>query len=146
MRKIYYILSTFILMFLMGIGIKVNAMKEIPNVSETRVYNLVWYFSSVGGNTTYFDLVVDIGQGGVMVYEEWNEVIINEAELLKLYGVMVFQFPRTIQSSNDEYRVSFKQTNGEYIHYYDIDYIIVKKLTNRLNCILIMILILTNLI
>lgn len=129
MRKIYYIISVIILTFLLITRFNVNAL-SIGNVSEIRIFNLVWYEIEGGpSDTQYYDLVVEIQPG---VYDLIDAVIIGEAETLSLYGVIVFQYPRSLSSPKDYKTITFYPLSGSPIHYNNIEYMAIKKFTNRL--------------
>lgn len=128
MRKIYlYIL---LVIFFLGITtLKVGAM-QIPNTSEIRFFNLVWVEEASWGDTTEYSLRVELEPG---LYENINNVIINELGTLKLYGVLVFQYPRSINTPLDERSVFYQENvDSEYYNFYNVEFIAVKKMSNRL--------------
>lgn len=129
MRKIYYIISAVVLTFLLIARFNVSA-KSIPNVSEIRIFNLAWYEIPGGpSDTQYYDLLVETQPG---VYDEINTVIIGEVETLSLYGVIVFQYPRSLSSPMDQKTITFYPLSGSPIRYDNVDYMAIKKFTNRL--------------
>ena len=129
MRKIYYIISAIVLTFLLITKFNVSA-KTIPNVSEVRMFSLVWYEIEGGpSDTQYYDLVVETEPG---VYDNINMVIIGEVETLSLYGVIVFQYPRSLSTPLDLKRVTFYPFSGNPIHYDDVRYMALKKFSNKL--------------
>lgn len=132
MKKIFYILSAIVLTFLLITKFNVSAL-SIGNVSEIKIFNLVWYElppEQCGmSDLTCYELVVELQPG---VYEEINQVIINEPETLNLYGVIVFQYPRSLSTPMDEKRITFYPLSGNPISYNNIEYMAVKKFTNRL--------------
>lgn len=129
MKKIYYIISAIIVTFLLVTKFNVSA-KSIPNVSEIRIFNLSWYEIEGGSSDTqYYDLVVEIEPG---IYDEINAVIIGEVETLSLYGVIVFQYPRSLSSPMDQKTITFYPLSGSPIRYDNVDYMAIKKFTNSL--------------
>src|SRR5690606_5254797 len=104
--------------------------KSIPNVSEIRIFNLVWYEIPGGpSDTQYYDLLVETQPG---LYDEINTVIIGEVETLSLYGVIVFQYPRSLSSPMDLKTITFYPLSGSPIRYDNVDYMVIKKFTGRL--------------
>lgn len=132
MKKIYYIISAIILTFLLITKFNVKAM-SIGNVSEIKIFNLAWHelpMEQCGmSDLTCYELVVELETG---IYEELNNVIINESEMLKLYGVLVFQYPRSLSTPADEKRITFYFLDGTYQRFNNIDFMVVKKFSNRL--------------
>lgn len=129
MKKIFYILSAIIVTFLLTIKFNVSAL-SIGNVSQIRIFNLVWYEIEGGpSDTTYYDLVVEVQPG---VYDLIDQVIIGESETLNLYGVIVFQYPRSLSSPMDQKTITFYPLSGNPIYYDNIEFMAVKKFTNRL--------------
>ncbi|HEY8363657.1 MAG TPA: hypothetical protein VIK77_12450 [Tissierellaceae bacterium] len=132
MKKIYFIISSIILILLLIIKFNVNAY-DITNISEVKVFNLVWEEIPVNecgmSDLTCYNLVAEIRPG---VYEDINEVIIHEPTEMKLYGLIIFQYPRSLSIPTDEKRISFYPLSGSPIIFDNIDFMAVKKFTNRL--------------
>ena len=129
MRKIYYIISAVVLTFLLITRFNVSAL-SIDNVSEIRIFNLVWYEIEGGpSDTQYYDLVVEVQPG---VYDEINAVIISEVDTLSLNGVIVFQYPRSLSSPMNQKTITFYPLSGSPIRYNNVDYMAIKKFTDRL--------------
>ncbi len=129
MKKIIYILSAILITFLLIIKFNVSAM-SIPNVSEIRIFNLAWYEIPGGtSDTQYYDLVVEVEPG---IYDGINEVIIGEAETLSLYGVLVFQYPRSLSTPLDNKCIKFYPLSGSPFTYTNVDFMAVKKFSNKL--------------
>ena len=129
MRKIYYIISAVVLTFLLIARFNVSAL-SIGNVSEVRIFSLTWNEIEGGpSDTQYYDLVVETELG---VYDNINLVIISEVETLSLYGVIVFQYPRSLSTPLDSKTLTFYPFSGNPIHYNDVRYMAIKKFSNKL--------------
>lgn len=128
MRKIF-IFFTMILCFLFLTTLNVDAM-TIPNTSEVKFYNLVWLEKVTWGDTTEYDLVVEIGPGN---YEPINVILTYESEFLKLYGVVVFNYPRILDTAIDTKSIYYqKKPDTQYQSFKGVDFIAVKKMSNKL--------------
>lgn len=128
MRKIFKFF-TMILCFLFLTTLNVNAM-TIPNTSEVKLYNLVWQERITFGDTTEYELLVEIEPG---YYEPITAVLTYEAESLKLYGVIVFNYPRILDTPIDTKSIYYqKNPNTQYQAFKSVDFIAVKKLSNKL--------------
>lgn len=128
MKKIYYIISAIILTFLLITKFNVKAM-SIPNVSEIKFYNLIWELKASFGDTEEYRLSIEVEPGH---YETLYYVVTTEAENLKLYGVIVFQYPVFKSHSLDDRTVYYrKNSNSEFQHFRDVEFIALKRLSNK---------------
>ena len=117
----------------------IERIREITNLAtqieedffdNIKIFNLAWYEIEGGpSDTQYYDLVVEIEPG---VYDEINAVIIGEIDTLNPYGVIIFQYPRSLSSQLDQKTITFYPLSGSPIHYNNIDYMVVKKFSNKL--------------
>ena len=102
----------------------------LPNGSEVKFYNLVWVEKATWGDTTSYDLVVEIEPGN---YEPINAILTYESEFLKLYGVVVFNYPRILDTEIDTKSIYYqKNPNSEYQAVSNVDFIAAKKMSNKL--------------
>ena len=128
MKKIL-VFFTMVLSFLFLPILKVDGI-SIPNVSEVKMYNLVWVEKATWGDTTEHDLLVEIAPDN---YEPINAVLTYEAEFLKLYGVVVFNYPRILDTAIDTKSIYYqKNPNTQYQSFTNVDFIVVKKMSNKL--------------
>src|SRR5690606_30766276 len=111
---------------------KVDCM-TIPNASEVKIYNLEWVYRGQGStsDTLIYDLMVEIEPD---YYEPLDVIISHELEDLKLYGVVVFNFPRSKSTLVDEKRIIYRENypSGQQVFWgVNIDYIAVKKMSDK---------------
>ena len=122
MRKIF-IFFTMILCFLFLTTLNVNAM-TIPNTSEVKFYNLYWYeLPTQVSDAIEYDLRVEVSAG---VYEPIDAVLTYEYEFLKLYGVVVFNYPTSHSVITDEKTIMYKEnynSEQQVFNNVNIDYI-----------------------
>lgn len=131
MRKIF-IFFTMILSFLFLPILKVDGM-TIPNTSEVKFYNLDWVYQGQGStsDTLIYELMVEIAPD---YHEPLDAIISYELEELKLYGVLVFNFPRSKSTLVDEKQIIYRlhySSEQQVFRNVNIDYIAVKKLSNK---------------
>lgn len=128
MKKIYYIISTLIITFLLIAKFNVKAM-TIPNVSQIKFYNLIWELRGSWGDMQEYRLSIEVEPGQ---YETLHYVATTEVENLNLYGVIVFQYPVFKNHSLDERTVYYRRnSNSEFQHFKDVEFIALKKLSNK---------------
>ena len=129
MKKIFLFFMA-VLSFLGFSVVKVHGM-SIPNVSQVKLFNLVWRELGYGGSSDHFiyDLVVELEPGE---YENINNIIISWSENLNLYGVLVFQYPRIADTLLDEKYIIYQENpNDIEYRFYNVDFIAAKKMSNR---------------
>src|SRR5690606_3469797 len=131
MRKIF-VFFTIVLSFLFLPILKVDGM-TILDVSEVKFYNLEWVYRGQGStsDTLIYDLKVEIEPD---YYEPLDVIITYELEELKLYGVVVFNFPRSKSTLVDEKRIIYRQNYSSEQQVFwgvNIDYIAVKKMSDK---------------
>lgn len=131
MKKIFIFLMVVLPLIFLS-ALKVDAM-TIPDTTEVKFYNLYWYElpPQSSSDTTEYDLSVEVSPG---VYEPIDAVLTYEYEFLKLYGVIIFNYPTSQSIIIDEKRIIYKETyNSEQQVFYNvnIDYIAVKKMSNK---------------
>lgn len=104
----------------------------MPNGSEVKFYNLHWYeLPTQVSDTTEYELRVEVGPG---IYESIDAVLTYEFEVLKLYGVVVFNYPTSKSVITDEKTIMYKEkynSEQQVFNNANIDYIAVKKMSNK---------------
>lgn len=127
-KWIYYILSTIIIVFLLTTRFNVNAM-SMSNVTEIKFYNLIWELKGSWGDMQEYRLSIEVKPGQ---YETLHYIATTEVENLNLYGVMAFQYPVFKSHTLDDRRVYYRRdSNSEFQHFYDVEFIVLKKMSNK---------------
>lgn len=127
MRKIF-VFFAIVLSFLFLPILKVDGM-TISDVTEIKFYNLIWELTGSWGDTQEYRLSIEVNPGQ---YQSLNYVASTEVESLNLYGVIVFQYPVFNSHSNDDRTVYYRRnSNSEFQHFKNVEYIALKKLSNK---------------